>query len=252
MKIGFIISMYDEYENVNKNIEKLKDNHPIIVVQSDPKADDLKLNNNLVDHYKILSDLASTRENYIKERASLGTKGSTIPARALSRNFSYGFTQAKNFDVSWWIVILGDVKIENLIGIEKIINQMIDLKKSIGVTQAIGQKFFDSYGKFTRIQRNGSTDFMPHMFIVKQNCVKRGLFNDIKISNAWTTEQCLGDEVKRFCDERSLKFYEMLHIISKYPYPKFIQGLEYNPKQSRWPKYIDSVLSKIVIFKTRF
>lgn len=249
MKIGIIMSIYDE--NVRETILNVNKKCHTIVIQSDPKKVELILENDLVNFYKILPDIAGTQENYSEEISNMAKKGSTIPARALSRNFSYGFTEAKKYDADWWISIVGDVRINNLEGLTKIIEKMIKLKKSIGVTKAIGQKFIDKDGLFTRLQNSKTTDFMPQMFIVKNSYIQKGLFTNIQVTNPWTTEQCLGDEVLRFCNENSLKYDEEVYVISKYPYPKFITGLVYNPKQAHWPTYVDAVVSTLFTLKMK-
>ena len=59
MKIGFIISMYDEIDKVKETIKVVKrKNCPVIVIQSDPKNQNEVLNHELVDHYDLLEHLA--------------------------------------------------------------------------------------------------------------------------------------------------------------------------------------------------
>ena len=48
-------------------------------------------------------------------------KEATTPVKAITRNVKAGFTASQNFDVEWWVVILGDILISNLKGITKII-----------------------------------------------------------------------------------------------------------------------------------
>ena len=103
MKIGFVISMYDEIDTVNSTINNIKKNNsPIIVIQSDPKQSEKLVEQNQVDLYQKLPDLAGSKEDYLKERAA---KIFTTGSRALTRNYSAGFTVAKDFDVDWWIAI---------------------------------------------------------------------------------------------------------------------------------------------------
>jgi hypothetical protein len=244
MKIGFIISMYDEIEQVKANIDILKqEDYKIIVIQSDPKQANKILDNNSVDHYELLSDLAGSIEKYHEERTKK-EKGSSIPAKALSRNFSHAFTAAKNFSVDWWVAILGDVRISKITGIRKQIDKIISNNKYIGITRAVGQTFLDEESEFTRIQKTDSTDFMPQFFIVKAELVNKGLFNNIRISNKYTTEQCLGDEVLRFCNENNFEYGDICYSISDYAYPQFIEGLDYNPDRIKMPKYIDGVVNR--------
>ena len=51
MRLGVIISMYEEYENTLENIKKIRNyNFPIILIQSKPKDPNKKINSNLVDY----------------------------------------------------------------------------------------------------------------------------------------------------------------------------------------------------------
>lgn len=250
MKIGFILSMYDELDEVMKTIEILKrENCKIIVIQSDPKNPNV-LQSDQVDYYKLLPDLAGSKEHYVEERAHM-KRGTTIPARALSRNYGHGFTIAKNFDVDWWVAAVGDMMISNLNGIRPLIQKMIELKNSIGVTRAVGQNFLDDSAEFTRIQWHDTTDIMPQFFIVNAALVKKGLFNEIKVTNRYATEQCLGDEIIRFCNANGLKYWDVCYSFCDYAYPKYIEGLRYNPVQARLPRYIDAAINAFRRFYLR-
>lgn len=251
MKIGFIISMYDEMDVVKKTVSVLKQNKcPIIVIQSDPKELSKVLDQNLVDHYEKLPDLAGSKEEYLRERSNL--KDATTPVKAVTRNYGAGFLAAKKFDVDWWITILGDIAISNLEGIEKIIQKMIQNDKSIGITRAVGQVFLDNDKKPSRIQNSDTTDFMPQFFIVKDDLVKQGLFSKFDITNRYTTEQCLGDEVNRFCSEKNTDFNDVVHVISDYAYPQFIEGLNYNPDKIKIPKHIDGFVNFLRRIKLKY
>jgi len=68
MKIGFIISMYDEIIQASKSVEVVKrQGCPIIVIQSDPKDEDKILDKTQVDYYEMLPDLAGWYYKCIKE-----------------------------------------------------------------------------------------------------------------------------------------------------------------------------------------
>ena len=115
--------------------------------------------------------------------------------------------------------------------------------KSIGVTRAIGQTFMDDNNKLTRIQQSNTTDFMPQFFIVKSNLIERGLFSKFIITNRFTTEQCLGDEVNRYCLENNTNFNDIVFTISNYAYPQFISGLKYNSDRVNMPRYVDGFVN---------
>ena len=250
MKLGFVISMYDEIDTVNSTINNIKKNNsPIIVIQSDPNQSEKLVEQNQVDFYQKLPDLAGSKENYLKEREDGFTP--TAP-RALTRNYGTGFTIAKGFDVDWWIGINGDVSISHLNGIKKIIRNMVQEKKSIGITRAVGQVFWESNQELTRIQKDDTTDFMPQFFIVKSDLIEKGLFSKIEITNLYTSEQCFGDEVKRYCTENNIDFEDITLIISDYAYPQFISGLQYNPDRINMPKYADGFVNFLRRLKIRY
>lgn len=243
MKIGFIISMYDEIEDVSNNIEFLKkENCPIIVIQSHPPKEYLILDKTKVDHYELLPDLAGSKENYMSEWKTQREKGgkiTTVPARALARNFSHGFTASRNFDVDWWVAILGDMKVTNLIGIKKIIQKMENLDKYVGVTRGVGLKFPNEEGMiYNRIQRDDTTDFFPQFFLASSKLVKNGLYNDIKITNPYGSEIVLGDNLLQYCKDNGLKFWNVCYSICDYPAPKWIEGLDYNPDRTLLPSFL--------------
>ena len=243
MKIGFIISMYDEIKEVLSTIENLARNDcEIIVIQSDPHEKEKILDKNKVTHYELLPDLAGSKEDYEKER-EYEMEGTVTPAKALSRNFSHGFTAAKEIDVDWWITILGDVTISNLEGIKKLLKKIESENKSVGITRAVGQTFMDENAKFTRIQKDDTTDFMPQFFIVKSDLVKNGFFHTISITNLHTPEQCFGDSVLEYCKKNSLKFWDIVYSICDYAYPKFVEGLNYNSDKAILPRYVDGTIN---------
>ena len=252
MKIGFIISMYDEIDKVNETIKVVKrKNCPVIVIQSDPKNQNEILNHELVDHYELLEDLAGNKERYKEERAHMD-RGTTIPAYALSRNYSHGFISAEKFDVDWWVAILGDVEISNLVGIEKTIEKILLNNKQIGITRAVGQIWPDNNFQFTRKQKKDTTDFMPQFFIVNAEPIKKKLFHNIQVTNKYASEQCLGDSILQYCKNNSIDYNKIVYSISDYAYPKFIEGLKYNPVQARLPRYVDRIINVIRRIKIKF
>ena len=253
MKIGFIISMYDEIDIVQNTVDILKQNKsPIIVIQSDPQQPEKLLEQNQVNFYQKLSDLAGSKEEYLEERDDHNAKEATTPVKAITRNVKAGFVASQNFDVEWWVVILGDILISNLKGIKKIIQKMIQENKLIGITRAVGQVFRDTNNELTRIQKDDTTDFMPQFFIVNSSLIKKGLFSKFHITNLYTSEQCLGDEVDRYCVENKIDFKNLVHVISDYAYPQFISGLKYNPDRVRMPKHVDGFVNMLRRVKTKY
>jgi hypothetical protein len=251
MNIGFLISVYDEIEIVNQTVATLNENNcSTIIIQSDPNDPSKLFESSLVDIYKKLSDVAGSKEQYVNERENFEIEGSSTPVKAITRNLKVGFSYSQSFHVDWWVVILGDVLISNLIGIKKIILKMTAEKKSIGITKAVGQTFMDNNNNPTRIQYLDTTDFMPQFFLVKSDLIKNGLFSNFKITNPFATEQCLGDEVSRYCLENNFTFDETVFVISDYAYPQYVTGLKYNPDRIRLPKYVDGFVNFLRKLKT--
>jgi hypothetical protein len=244
MRIGFIISMYKELIQVEENLKVIKkENCPAIVIQSDPGKEELILDSSKVEHYELLSDIGGSEENYKKQQKELGktktAKNLTIPILALKRNFSHGFSAAKKTEVDWWVILLGDMRLENLDGIKKIIKKMKNEKKNVGITRAIGYRHPTYDGlTYNRIQWWNTTDFYPQFFIANHNLVKNGLFNDIKLTHPNCTETCLGDSLKEYCKNNNKKFWEITYSICDYPAPRWIKGLQYGKDRTTLPNLL--------------
>jgi hypothetical protein len=240
--------MYDEIDVVKKNIINLREfNSKIIVVQSDPGNEKMVLNKLVCDRYEKMSDVSGGRDKYAKilEEAKKG-KSELIGPIALTRNFSKGFSLIQDFDVNYVIAITGDTKITNLNGILKIIEKMEEDNKMVGATRTIGYTQYDKNGEYTRFQHRQITDIMPQFFVVNNKVIKKGLFCDIKRTNKYTTEQCLGDEIIRYCQQNNLRFFDIFYRISDYAYPRFIDGVHYNPEQfSKIPPSIERCINWI-------
>ncbi len=246
MKIGFIISMYDEIDIVKKTIINLKKfDVKIIVIQSDPGKENMVLDSSLCDNYQKMSDIAGGIEKYqevIKEKKE--GKGETVAATALPRNFSKGFTLIQEYDVEYVIAITGDTKITNLNGIKKIVKKMKKNNKIVGATRTIGYTQFDENRKYIRFQHRQITDIMPQFFIAEMKSIKKGLFCNIIKTNKYTTEQSIGDDIVRYCQQNNLKFFDIFYKICNYGYPRFIDGVQYNPEQiSRMPVLIENSIN---------
>ena len=128
----------------------------------------------------------------------------------------------------------------------------MDLICLVWLLHAVGQTFWNSNKEFTRIQKDDTTDFMPQLIVVKSSLVKKKLFSEIKITNSYGSEQCLGDEVKRFCAEEGNEFENIVFIISNYAYPQFISGLKFNSDRINMPKHVDGFVNMFRRIKTRY
>ena len=93
---------------------------------------------------------------------------------------------------------------------------------------------------------------MPQFFIVNSKLVEKKIFNQIKITNRYASEQCLGDSVIQFCKNNSTDFDSVVYSICDYAYPKFVDGLKYNGDRTILPRYIDGVVNAFRRFKTKF
>lgn len=233
MKIGIVISMYDEIDVVKETISNLKnENTKIVVIQSDPGKKEMQLDESICDKYEKMSDLSGGREEYSKiVQEKKEGKGEMIGPIALTRNFSRGFTIIRDFNIDYIIAITGDTKILNLKGIKKIINRMEKRKKIVGGTRTIGFSMYDEFGKFTQFQHRNITNIMPQFFLANVDSVRKGLFCNTQRTNRYTTEQCFGDEIVRYCKENNLEFFDVFYRICDYAYPHFVEGLYYNPDQ---------------------
>jgi len=246
MKIGVIISMYEEYENTLENIKTIKKNNfPIILIQSKPKDPNKIINSNLVNYYKMFPDITGTGNLFTGDAAK------TI-SHPLGRNLSHAFKTAISFDVDWWIVILGDVKIENFNGIKKIINKMKSKNKTIGITREVGLTFVNKFGKPGRIEKSDTHNFVPTFFIIDSKIVEKGIFQEIEIVNPFAMEECMGFAATKFFEKNNMKFFEQCQIIADYAYPKFIEGLKYSKDRTVLPRYIDGTVNAIRRFRTKF
>ena len=246
MNIGIIISVYNEFENTMKNIRVLTDNSlPIIVIQSNPNDPNKIIDPNLVSYYKLFPDITGS--------GNLFTSDSKITiSHPMSRNFSHAFTIAKSFDVDWWITIIGDVEISNLNGIMKIINKMKSEKKSLGITREVGLTFVDKFANPGKVEKSNTHNFVPTFFIVNADLVKKGIFQDIQVTNPFAMEECMGVAATKFFEENNYDFFEQCYIIADYAYPKFIEGLRYNKDRTVLPRYVDGIVNAFRRFKTKF
>jgi len=246
MKIAFVISMYDETNTVKKTLNNLKKfGCSSIVIQSDPGEKNLVLEANLCDKYEMMSDLAGSRQNYEKivEEKKEG-KGEMIGPIALTRNFNKGFSLAKDYDVDYIVALTGDTKISSLKGILDITKKMRIMGGKVAGTRTIGFTQYDENGEYTRFQHRNIADIMPQFFIADIRDVRKGLFCNTKRTNKFTTEQCFGDEILRYCKENNIKFLDCFYRICDFAYPKFIEGVNYNPEQlSKMPQLLETLIN---------
>lgn len=207
MKIGLVITMYDEFDVVKQsliNIKKSINDFKIVVIHSDNGLDNEDLNfiKNNITYYELVSDLSKTLDKF------------ELPSCVICRNYSIGFT--KLYDIDSYDLIIG-ITADTLINdIDTLINSLENEYYGY-VLQAIGQNFHSEYDNpkigisGSRYQHENITDIMPQLFIFKgiiaKNC---NLFSNIENKNKYTSEQNLGDDILK-CVPEFKKFIKRLH-----------------------------------------
>ena len=139
MKLGLVISMYDEIEEVRETIISVKDNCIVVTIQSNPGEKSKILDDKLCDEYLLLPDLAGSRKEY-QEMVEKFKKGEPLPIApfAVTRNFSKGFSLIKKIDVDYVIAIEGDTKLKSFEGVLQIIEKMEKTRKLVACTRTLG------------------------------------------------------------------------------------------------------------------
>lgn len=191
-KVAFCISMYNEQTTVQNNIDNIRDyygdNATIIIVQSD--SGKVVVGS---DFFGVNSNLGNTLNKY------------KVPAHALTRNFSKAFSTlyGTTVDIDFIVGMTGDTLITDVSNFDRRYSEMLIGMKFIAISQAIGQNFHaaDAHPPEKtggRIQYPGIYDFMPQLFILAGRAAcKNRIFSKITITNEFTSEQCLGDELQR-------------------------------------------------------
>jgi len=196
MNIGLVISFYDEHEYVFETIKNFKNvfnNFCVSLVHTNDNKqskflDELKK----AHYYECLEDLSKIYEK------------DSYQAKSISRNFSVGFSNLyKSNNVFDLICALtGDTYISDPSFLIRLKTKLENLNKVAAISQAIGQNFHKSIDEKTcvkegRYQHDEISDFMPQLFVIDGKFAnKTKCFSDIKVTNTWTSEQCLGDELK--------------------------------------------------------
>jgi hypothetical protein len=207
MKIGLVITMYDEFDVVKQsliNIKKSINEFKIIVIHSDNGLDNEELNfiKNNITYYELVPDLSKTIDKF------------ELPSASVCRNYSMGFT--KLYEIDSYDLIIG-------ITADTLINDIDDLISSLEneyyghVLQAIGQSFHSETDNpkmgitCGRYQHENITDIMPQLFIFNGTFAKDcNLFSNIENKNKYTSEQNLGDNILK-CVSEFKKHIKRLH-----------------------------------------
>lgn len=199
MRVGIVITMYNEYKTVLKSIEHIKNSNIIsyiVVIHSDcvGVSKELEQIKNLSDVYKVLPNL----EKKIHK--------SQVPSYSLCRNYGLGFSilYENQFEYELLVALTGDTLITDANSFKRRLDYMKNTKKLALVSQAIGQYFhaatdnIENNKQLNRFQFNGITDFMPQLFFLDGKIAReKQLFSVIEVTNKYTSEQCLGDELMK-------------------------------------------------------
>jgi len=206
--ITFIITMYDENDEVLescKNIKKDLLNSRIIIIKSNDDCDSSVLAqlNQYADRLEILPNLG--------KRIHVYELGSVCITRNISRGFNILYDNYEK-ESGMIVVMTGDTLITNAAPFLQRHLEMINENKLALVSQAVGQDFHSCNadpinGVFGgRLQTESTTDFACCLFLLDADfCYEHKAFSNIPITNKWTSEQCLGDELSRHLDYKYVK-----------------------------------------------
>jgi len=123
-------------------------------------------------------------------------------------------------------------------------NEMLNNNWVGMVSIAVGQNFHSndddpSNGiSGNRFQNEDTTDFACCYFMIKGNFAKKHKsFSNIKITNKFTSEQCLGDEMMRSLSNEGFGFDKIgiLNCVSPEAAYSYNDGIEYHSKTNGLP-----------------
>jgi len=193
MKIGIVITMYDEFDVLKESIINAeKSFHEItwVVVHSDNEKTDenleyIKQNTKYIK----LPNLKDTVDKF------------ELPSASVVRNYNAGFTELYSHNIDFDFVI-GATADTFIINLDEILS--VTSYYDAYVLQAIGQFFYNKTdnpaqgSSATRFQSQDTTDIMPQFFMIKGRvAVEQKLFTSIKNLNKFTSEENLGNELLR-------------------------------------------------------
>jgi len=195
MRVGVVITMYDESEIVLRTINEIKKHFidsEIVLVHSDNQEDSETLNtiNQHLSEYIKLPDMAN---EIVLENVN----------PILIRNFNNGFSKLYELQNEYDLVIglTGDTLISDASSFFRRQEEMKKNKWIAMVSQAVGQYFHATASDGSRIvegryQSGGTTDFASCIFFLDGKWAsEHQAFSNIEMTNIWTNEQCLGDEI---------------------------------------------------------
>jgi hypothetical protein len=202
MKLGVIITMYDEHDLVLSSINNIRSIYPdsyIAVVQSDDKKGETPPLGGIkaaANHFEVLSDLS---EKYTQHE---------YPARAVCRNFSVGFSAMYEScsELDMVIALTGDTLITDATFVERCREKMEPHKLVAMVSQAIGHSMHEEGPNgepllWKRCMAPDATDVTCSLIVLDGGfALQHRPFADIKLTNRYCSEQSLGDELRQYVD----------------------------------------------------
>lgn len=244
MRVGAVISFYDEYLLVRYSMQEILKHHPdaiIVVSHSVPEI----MEKDLVKHFEWIK-----KNSYYIPLKNLGKDYDRIElaSQAITRNFSKGFSKLYELDFDYDIIVsfTGDTLLKDGESINRRFNDMTTYQKEAMVSQAIGQMFHSEgpNGEFlpaSRYQDPNITDFACCIWFIKGDFAKRTkVFKKIKITNKYTSEQCLGDELVRALktEQKDFKTKVMrLNDLSPYQAYSYSDGVTYHAHSNGIPAH---------------
>ena len=238
MKPAFIISMYDEHAFVKQSIDRIVKVFPdsTIVVVHSHNGMDFAYDGSKNIHYLKLSDLAKTVSRY------------SLPSSAICRNFSAGFLRLYEIEADHDLIVAltGDTLVTDAASFNRRLLDLRSRDKSAAVSQAVGQLFHaDSDNPELGIvggrpQNEDTTDFACCLFMILGDVARaKGAFTDIKITNQYTSEQCLGDELMRVLDVYNGQDFhsKVIRLNEKFPREaySYSDGITYHARTNGAP-----------------
>ena len=197
--LGVAITVYDEHKVVLESVENIKKycdeqniELTISVAHSDSgvETEEMAKIRSMANSYTLLPNLGGTCCN--EELGSL----------CISRNYSAAFSNLLRQKYDLVVALTGDTLIQDASNFSRRFQDMKNNSWKALVARAIGQKFHAEDAnrdiiKEGRLQHENITDFMPQLFLLDGSLLGSEAFTNIEITNKFTSEQCLGDELMK-------------------------------------------------------
>ena len=164
-----------------------------------------------------LKTISETVAEYIKlpDMSKTLTNQHALGANCIARNYSAGFKFLYSLEKEYDLVVAmtADTLITDGESFYRRWEEIRRDERAALVSQAIGQNFHAVDKDGSRIiegrhQNVEITDFMPQLFFLDGAfATKQRAFEDIKVTNPYASEQCLGDDLINHLTEEDKTFY---------------------------------------------